>query len=100
MAVSAPPVQSKTQDSSAERNIDVANELAKALNGLGLSAEIQYGTCNLIYRSTIYNATASAVFMSDGGEVGQWAQNLVRCRNRIINGIAGSIGAALPFASA
>jgi acetolactate synthase-1/2/3 large subunit len=39
-----------------------------------------------------------AVLICDGGEVGQWAQSLLRCRNRIINGVAGSIGAALPFA--
>jgi acetolactate synthase-1/2/3 large subunit len=43
-------------------------------------------------------ARPDAVFISDGGEVGQWAQSLVRCRNRIINGVAGAIGAALPFA--
>ena len=41
---------------------------------------------------------ADAVLVCDGGEIGQWAQSLVRCRRRIINGVAGSIGAAVPFA--
>lgn len=41
-----------------------------------------------------------AVFVCDGGEVGQWAQACVTAPRRIINGPAGSIGAAIPFALA
>ncbi len=41
-----------------------------------------------------------SVFVSDGGEVGQWAQACVDAPHRIINGPAGAIGAALPFALA
>jgi acetolactate synthase-1/2/3 large subunit len=41
-----------------------------------------------------------AVLVSDGGEFGQWAQATVRAEHRIINGVAGAIGAALPFAAA
>jgi acetolactate synthase-1/2/3 large subunit len=41
-----------------------------------------------------------ATFVSDGGEIGQWAQALVRSDRRIINGIAGTIGVSLPFAIA
>jgi acetolactate synthase-1/2/3 large subunit len=41
-----------------------------------------------------------ATFVSDGGEIGQWAQALVRTNRRIINGIAGTIGVSLPFAIA
>ena len=40
-----------------------------------------------------------AVLVCDGGEIGQWAQTLPFSR-RIINGVAGSIGASLPFAVA
>jgi acetolactate synthase-1/2/3 large subunit len=36
----------------------------------------------------------------DGGEFGQWAQACVSAPTRIINGVAGSIGSALPFAIA
>jgi len=36
-----------------------------------------------------------SVFISDGGEFGQWAQACLRAPNRVINGAAGSIGAAL-----
>ncbi len=39
-----------------------------------------------------------ATFVSDGGEIGQWAQALVKTDRRIINGIAGTIGVSLPFA--
>jgi acetolactate synthase-1/2/3 large subunit len=39
-------------------------------------------------------------FVSDGGEIGQWAQALVRADRRIINGVAGTIGVSLPFAIA
>jgi acetolactate synthase-1/2/3 large subunit len=41
-----------------------------------------------------------AVLVADGGEFGQWAQATVAAPHRIINGVAGSIGAALPFAAA
>jgi acetolactate synthase-1/2/3 large subunit len=41
-----------------------------------------------------------AVFVSDGGEFGQWAQACLEAPRRIINGPAGSIGSALPFAAA
>jgi acetolactate synthase-1/2/3 large subunit len=42
---------------------------------------------------------ADAVLVCDGGEIGQWAQTMPFSR-RIINGVAGSIGASLPFAVA
>jgi acetolactate synthase-1/2/3 large subunit len=41
-----------------------------------------------------------ATFVSDGGEVGQWAQALVKTDRRMINGVAGTIGVSLPFAIA
>jgi acetolactate synthase-1/2/3 large subunit len=41
-----------------------------------------------------------AILVSDGGEIGQWAQALLSAPRRIINGVAGSIGASIPFALA
>jgi acetolactate synthase-1/2/3 large subunit len=41
-----------------------------------------------------------AIFVSDGGEIGQWAQALIHAPRRLINGVAGSIGSAIPFALA
>ena len=41
-----------------------------------------------------------AVFVSDGGEFGQWAQACMSAPRRVINGPAGAIGSALPFAAA
>jgi acetolactate synthase-1/2/3 large subunit len=41
-----------------------------------------------------------AVFISDGGEFGQWAQACVQAPRRLINGPSGSIGSAIPFALA
>jgi acetolactate synthase-1/2/3 large subunit len=48
----------------------------------------------------LLDAHPDAVFVSDGGEIGQWAQACLHAPNRVINGVAGSIGAALPFALA
>ena len=48
----------------------------------------------------ILDAHPDSVFVSDGGEFGQWAQACLRAPNRIINGVAGAIGPALPFAVA
>jgi acetolactate synthase I/II/III large subunit len=41
-----------------------------------------------------------SVFICDGGEFGQWAQACLGAPHRVINGVAGAIGAALPFAVA
>ena len=49
---------------------------------------------------TLINPVPETVFVSDGGEFGQWAQACVRARVRVINGPGGSIGSAVPFALA
>jgi acetolactate synthase-1/2/3 large subunit len=41
-----------------------------------------------------------SVLVCDGGEFGQWAQACLTAPHRVINGVAGSIGAGLPFAVA
>jgi acetolactate synthase-1/2/3 large subunit len=46
------------------------------------------------------DAAPEAVCVADGGEFGQWAQACVDAPTRIINGPAGAIGSALPFALA
>src|SRR2546430_13318092 len=43
---------------------------------------------------------AGAVLVSDGGEFGQWIQAGLEPRERLINGLSGSIGSALPMAVA
>ena len=48
----------------------------------------------------ILDSHPDSIFISDGGEIGQWAQACLRASHRVINGVAGSIGAALPFAVA
>ena len=48
----------------------------------------------------LLDANPEAVFVSDGGEFGQWAQACLHAPDRVINGVAGAIGAALPFALA
>jgi len=40
------------------------------------------------------------VLVSDGGEIGQWVQSLLGHAAPIVNGVAGAIGAAVPFAIA
>jgi acetolactate synthase I/II/III large subunit len=41
-----------------------------------------------------------SIFIADGGEIGQWAQACITVPRRVINGVAGSIGASIPFALA
>jgi acetolactate synthase-1/2/3 large subunit len=48
----------------------------------------------------VLDAHPDSVFVSDGGEFGQWAQACLRAPHRLINGVAGAIGPALPFAIA
>jgi acetolactate synthase-1/2/3 large subunit len=43
---------------------------------------------------------ASSVFVSDGGEFGQWAQACLSADRRVINGPSGAIGGGIPFALA
>ena len=38
------------------------------------------------------------VFVSDGGEFGQWAQAVISAPSRVINGPSGAIGGGVPFA--
>jgi acetolactate synthase-1/2/3 large subunit len=48
----------------------------------------------------LIDAAPESIFVSDGGEFGQWAQACVSAPTRLINGPGGSIGSALPFALA
>jgi acetolactate synthase I/II/III large subunit len=47
---------------------------------------------------SLLDAHPDSVFISDGGEFGQWAQACLTAPNRVINGVAGAIGPAFPFA--
>jgi acetolactate synthase-1/2/3 large subunit len=40
------------------------------------------------------------LLVSDGGEIGQWAQSLLARHAPVVNGVAGAIGASIPFAIA
>src|SRR4029077_19706004 len=48
----------------------------------------------------VLDAHPDAVFVCDGGEIGQWAQACLAAPHRVINRVAGLGGAALPFAVA
>jgi len=48
----------------------------------------------------VLDGSPDAVFVADGGEIGQWAQATVTAPVRIINGPGGSIGSGVPFALA
>jgi acetolactate synthase-1/2/3 large subunit len=39
-----------------------------------------------------------STLVADGGEFGQWAQAVLHAPHRVINGVAGAIGTALPYA--
>jgi acetolactate synthase-1/2/3 large subunit len=47
---------------------------------------------------SLLDSDPDSVFVSDGGEFGQWAQACLRAPHRVINGMAGSIGSALAYA--
>ena len=46
------------------------------------------------------DADPDTILIADGGEFAQWAQSLIRAERRVVNGVAGAIGASLPFAAA
>jgi len=48
----------------------------------------------------VLDRARDSVLVADGGEFGQWAQACVSARTRLINGPAGSIGSAIPYALA
>ena len=43
---------------------------------------------------------ARSLLICDGGEFAQWGQSLLSTERRLVNGVAGSIGASIPFALA
>jgi acetolactate synthase I/II/III large subunit len=49
---------------------------------------------------SVIDLKPDTIFIADGGEIGQWAQAGIVARRRVINGVAGSIGASIPFAIA
>jgi acetolactate synthase-1/2/3 large subunit len=49
---------------------------------------------------TALDSHPDSVLICDGGEIGQWAQACLHAPHRIINGVAGAIGAGIPFAAA
>ena len=49
---------------------------------------------------TLLDSHPDAVLVCDGGEIGQWATACLRAPHRVINGVAGAIGAGLPYALA
>ncbi len=48
----------------------------------------------------LLDSHADSVLVCDGGEIGQWATACLKAPHRVINGVAGSIGAGLPYALA
>ncbi len=46
------------------------------------------------------DADPDTILICDGGEYAQWAQSVIRCERRLVNGVAGAIGVSLPFAGA
>jgi acetolactate synthase-1/2/3 large subunit len=50
--------------------------------------------------SKLVARSPATILVVDGGEFGQWAQACVAAPTRLINGVAGSIGSAIPFALA
>jgi acetolactate synthase-1/2/3 large subunit len=47
---------------------------------------------------SLLDSHPDAAFIGDGGEFGQWAHACLPAPHRVINGVAGAIGTALPYA--
>jgi acetolactate synthase-1/2/3 large subunit len=47
---------------------------------------------------SLLDSHPDAALVADGGEFGQWAQACLTAPHRVINGVAGAIGTALPYA--
>jgi acetolactate synthase-1/2/3 large subunit len=47
---------------------------------------------------SLLDSHPDSALVADGGEFGQWAQACLTAPHRIINGVAGAIGTALPYA--
>ena len=47
---------------------------------------------------SLLDSHPDAAFIGDGGEFGQWAHACLSAPHRVINGVAGAIGTALPYA--
>jgi acetolactate synthase-1/2/3 large subunit len=54
----------------------------------------------LLPLQAVLDEHAESVLILDGGEFAQWAQACLTAPNRVSNGVAGAIGAGLPFAVA
>src|SRR5262249_12921594 len=54
----------------------------------------------LLPLQSLLDERPEAVLILDGGEFAQWAQACLSAPNRVSNGVAGAIGAGLPFAVA
>jgi acetolactate synthase-1/2/3 large subunit len=48
----------------------------------------------------VLDSHPDSVLVCDGGEIGQWAMACLRAPHRVNNGVAGAIGAGLPYALA
>jgi acetolactate synthase-1/2/3 large subunit len=70
-------------------------------------AELKSQTSGKLHPAEVFRALRpiadrdpDTVLICDGGEFSQWGQAMLKAERRIINGIAGAIGSALPFAAA
>jgi acetolactate synthase-1/2/3 large subunit len=52
----------------------------------------------LLPLQSLLDSHSESALVADGGEFGQWAQACLDAPHRVINGVAGAIGSALPYA--
>ena len=68
---------------------------ARATLENGADAMTSDAVCRVIQR--IVGQFATAIFIADGGEFGQWAQATITAPRRLINGLSGAIGGCLCY---
>lgn len=89
----------------AERDATRVSEAWREEVGTAIFQRVDPTTTDRLTSASLVEALAgflaaypAALVVCDGGEIGQWAQMALRTPNRIINGVAGAIGASIPFA--
>jgi acetolactate synthase-1/2/3 large subunit len=107
LAGAAEAVAALTQAATPHGNTAWSQRLAQAIAHRPAAWDALAGTpAGPIHPATLcdalrpFIAAPDSVLVIDGGEIGQWAQSLLTARARVINGVAGAIGAAIPFALA
>lgn len=103
-AIDALVVAAGRSNASGQWRAEVREAVSRRPPGLSTATSPRPGLLHpaqaLLPLQAVLDTSPDAVLVCDGGEFGQWAQACLHTPSRVINGVAGAIGSALPFALA